>query len=100
MIISASCKVVSIFFSPLILLVSAFAALIANGGAPRASIFMGKGDTESAERTLGNCFVTQIIISVVLTAVLLIFDEQFLWLFGASENTIMLIKHFLSRVGE
>ena len=73
---------------PLILLVSAFAALIANGGAPRASIFMGKGDTESAERTLGNCFVTQIIISVVLTAVLLIFDEQFLWLFGASENTI------------
>ena len=73
---------------PLILLVSAFAVLIANGGAPRASIFMGKGDTESAERTLGNCFVTQIIISVVLTAVLLIFDEQFLWLFGASENTI------------
>lgn len=73
---------------PLILLVSAFVALIANGGAPRASIFMGKGDTESAERTLGNCFVTQIIISVVLTAVLLIFDEQFLWLFGASENTI------------
>ena len=60
---------------PLILLVSAFAVLIANGGAPRASIFMGKGDTESAERTLGNCFVTQIIISVVLTAVLLIFVE-------------------------
>lgn len=73
---------------PLILLVSAFAALIANGGAPRASIYMGKGDKESAERTLGNCFITQIIISVVLTAVLLIFNEQFLWWFGASENTI------------
>lgn len=73
---------------PLILLVSAFAALIANGGAPRASIYMGKGDKESAERTLGNCFITQIIISVVLTAVLLIFNEQFLWWFGASGNTI------------
>ena len=73
---------------PLILLVSAFAALIANGGAPRASIYMGRGDRESAERTLGNCFITQIIISVVLTAVLLIFDEQLLWLFGASEETI------------
>ena len=73
---------------PLILLVSAFAALIANGGAPRASIYMGKGDNESAERTLGNCFVTQIIISVVLTAVLLIFNEQFLIWFGASEQTI------------
>lgn len=73
---------------PLILLVSAFAALIANGGAPRASIYMGRGDKDSAERTLGNCFVTQILISVVLTAVLLLFNEQLLWLFGASEETI------------
>ena len=73
---------------PLILLVSAFAALIANGGAPRASIYMGKGDKESAEKTLGNCFITQLIISAVLTALLLIFNEQFLWWFGASENTV------------
>ena len=73
---------------PLILLVSAFAALIANGGAPRASIYMGRADRESAERTLGNCFVTQIIISVLLTAILLIFNEQLVWLFGASEKTI------------
>lgn len=73
---------------PLILLVSAFAALISNGGAPRASIYMGKGDTQSAERTLGNSFVAQIVISAVLTAVLLIWNEQFLWWFGTSENTI------------
>lgn len=73
---------------PLILLVSAFAALIANGGAPRASIYMGRGDKEAADRTLGNCFITQIIISVVLTAILLIFNEQFLWWFGASKETI------------
>ena len=33
---------------PLIMIVSAFAALVGNGGAPRASIFMGKGDKESA----------------------------------------------------
>ena len=39
---------------PVIMLVSAFAALVSMGGAPRASIFMGKGDPESAERTLGN----------------------------------------------
>ena len=73
---------------PLILLVSAFAALIANGGAPRASIFMGKGDMESAERTLGNCFISQILMSLVLTVVLLLWNEQFLWWFGASEATI------------
>ena len=41
---------------PLIMIVSAFAALVGNGGAPRASIFMGKGEKEKAEKTLGNCF--------------------------------------------
>lgn len=73
---------------PLILIVSAFAALVGNGGSPRASIFMGKGDTESAEKTLGNCFSLQIIISVILTAILLIWNRDFLLAFGASENTI------------
>ena len=38
---------------PLILIVSAFSAFVASGGAPRASIFMGRGDCDSAERTLG-----------------------------------------------
>lgn len=73
---------------PLIMIVSAFAALVGNGGAPRASIYMGKGDNESAEKTLGNCFTVQIIISVILTAVLLLWNEDLLLSFGASENTI------------
>ena len=73
---------------PLIMIVSAFAALVGYGGAPRASIFMGKQDKESAEKTLGNCFVVQIIISVILTAVLLIWNRDFLMAFGASSNTI------------
>lgn len=73
---------------PLIMIVSAFAALVGYGGAPRASIFMGKQDKESAEQTLGNCFVLQVIISVVLTAVLLIWNRDFLMAFGASKNTI------------
>ena len=73
---------------PLIMIVSAFAALVGYGGAPRASIFMGKQDKESAEKTLGNCFVLQILISVVLTVVLLIWNRDFLMALGASENTI------------
>src|SRR5699024_778777 len=72
----------------LIMIVSAFAALVGYGGAPRASIFMGKQDKESAEKTLGNCFVLQILISVVLTIVLLIWNRDFLMAFGASKNTI------------
>lgn len=73
---------------PLIMIVSAFAALVSSGGAPRATIFMGKGDHEAAEKTLGNCFTMQIIISVILTAVLLLFSKSLLLAFGASENTI------------
>ena len=73
---------------PLIMIVTAFAAFTAYGGAPRASIFMGKEDYNTAEKTLGNCFVIQIIISVLLTIVLLIWNRDFLMVFGASENTI------------
>lgn len=73
---------------PIILIISAFAALVASGGAPRASICMGKGDKESAEKILGGCFAMQIIISAVLTAVLLLWDKPLLLAFGASENTI------------
>lgn len=73
---------------PLIMIVSAFAALVGYGGAPRASIFMGKQDKESAEKTLGNCLALQSFISVVLTIVLLIWNRDFLMAFGASENTI------------
>lgn len=73
---------------PLIMIVTAFAAFAGFGGAPRASIFMGKGDHASAEKTLGNCFVVQIVISVLLTAALLLWNRDFLLAFGASENTV------------
>lgn len=73
---------------PLIMMVSAFAALVGFGGSPRASIAMGKKDNDSAEKILGNCFTTQILISFVLTAVLLIWNRDLLMAFGASENTI------------
>ena len=73
---------------PLIMIVSAFAALVGNGGAPRASIFMGQSDKQAAEKTLGNCFTVQLIISAVLTAVLLMWNREFLLAFGASENTV------------
>ncbi|MBU5434702.1 MATE family efflux transporter [Pseudoflavonifractor sp. MSJ-37] len=73
---------------PIIMVISAFAALVSSGGSPRASIFMGKGDDETAERILGGCFSLQVLVSLVLTAVLLIWDRDILLAFGASENTI------------
>ncbi|MBP3700406.1 MAG: MATE family efflux transporter, partial [Lachnospiraceae bacterium] len=73
---------------PLILIVSAFASLVSAGGAPRASIFMGQDDNDSAERTMGSCFSLQVIVSLILTAALFLFNRQLLLAFGASENTI------------
>ena len=81
---------------PLIMLVAAFAALVSSGGAPRASIFMGEKDNESAEKTLGNCFSLQIVVSVILTAVLLIWNKDLLLAFGASENTIGYATDYMS----
>lgn len=73
---------------PIIMIISAFAALVSAGGAPRASIEMGKGDNNTAEKIMGGCFSLQIIVSAVLTAVLLIWSKDLLLMFGASENTI------------
>lgn len=73
---------------PVILIISAFSSFSATGGAPRASIFMGKGDNVSAEKTLGGCFTLQTFISALLTAILLATNRNLLLIFGASENTI------------
>ena len=81
---------------PVILIISAFAALVSSGGAPRASIFMGKQDNESAERTLSNCFVLQILVSVILTAILLRWGKNLLLTFGASKNTITYAVDYMS----
>ena len=81
---------------PIIMLVSAFACLVSSGGAPRASIAMGKGDHASAEKILAGCFSLQIIVSVILTFVILIFNRDLLLLFGASENTISYATSYMS----
>ena len=73
---------------PLIMIVTAFAAFVGFGGAPRASIFMGRNDHKMAEKTLGNCFTVQIAIAVILTVVLLLWNRDFLLAFGASSNTV------------
>lgn len=81
---------------PIIMIVSAFAALMGMGGAPRASILMGKKDNEGAEKILGNCFMALVITAVILTAVVLIFKRPLLFLFGASENTIGYAESYMN----
>ena len=73
---------------PIIMVISAFAALLAFGGAPRASIAEGRGDLKESERIMGNSLTLLVGASVVLTAVFLAFAEPMLLLFGASGNTV------------
>lgn len=73
---------------PVIMAISAFAALVSMGGAPRASIMMGKKDDRQAEKILGNCTLMLVIMAIILTAIFLIWGETILLVFGASEKTI------------
>ena len=74
--------------TPVILAISAFAALVSMGGAPKASIFLGKGDTVQAEKVVGSCTWMLLLLSVLLTVLMLAFGRPVLLLFGASEDTI------------
>ncbi len=81
---------------PIIMLISAFSYLIGMGGAPQAAIEMGKGNYKRAEKILGTSFGVLIIISVVLTAAILIFQRPLLMMFGASEQTIEYAIEYLT----
>ena len=73
---------------PIIMVISAFAALLAMGGAPRASIQEGRGNPAESERIMGNSLTLLLAVAVLLTALLQLFAEPLLLTFGASENTI------------
>lgn len=73
---------------PIILIISAFSALVGMGGAPLAAIKMGEQDNEGAEKIMSNSFSILIVLAVLLTVGFLIFKEPILWAFGASDATI------------
>lgn len=80
---------------PIILLISAFSALVGMGGAPRAAICMGRKDHEGAERILGSSAAFLVILSIVLSVIFMIVKEPVLMMFGASENTLPYANQYL-----
>ncbi|MDF2908749.1 MAG: efflux family protein [Herbinix sp.] len=81
---------------PIIMVISAFSALIGMGGAPRAAIKMGEKDDEAAENILGNCFTALLVISALLTIVFLFANKPLLMMFGASEETLPYALSYLN----
>ncbi len=75
-------------FTPILMLITAFSLLAGAGGAPRAAISMGKGDKETAEKIVANCFSVLLIFAVVLTAVFYFVAPALLDWFGGSADTL------------
>lgn len=75
-------------FTPILMLLNAFAMLAGAGGAPRAAISMGKKDNATAEKIMGNCFCTLLIFSAILTISFYALAPTLLRLFGASDATL------------
>ena len=75
-------------FTPILMLITAFAMLAGAGGAPRAAIAMGQGDKDRAEKILGNCFAVLMGMAVVLTIGFYAAAPALLRLFGASDATL------------
>lgn len=75
-------------FTPILMLLTAFAMLASSGGAPRAAMAMGRGNQEEAEKILGNCAAFLLGLAVVLTIVFYTAAPALLRLFGASDATL------------
>lgn len=82
--------------TPIILLISAFSALVGFGGSPIVSIKMGEKDNDSAEEILSNSFSLIILIGLILTFVFYIFKEPIVRAFGASDATVGYALDYLS----
>ncbi len=82
--------------TPVILAISAFAALVSMGGAPKASILLGKGETEQAEKVVGSCTWMLLLLSALLTGIMLALGRPILLLFGASAGTISFAANYMN----
>lgn len=80
---------------PVILLIQAFSSLAGMGGAPRASIELGKGNRKEAEKILGNSVTMLLFFAVILTVVFSFFKTPLLYLFGASDITVGYANDYL-----
>ena len=75
-------------FSPILMLLNAFAMLIGAGGAPRTAIALGQGNKDEAEKIIGNSFTMLLLFAVLLTVGFYAGAPTLLRLFGASDTTL------------
>ena len=70
---------------PITIVALSLSLMIGDGGAAYLSLKLGEGDIESAKKGVGNAIVMVTVVSILLTAVFLIFINPILDLFGATD---------------
>ncbi len=81
--------------SPIIVIIASFSMFVSGGGGPLASIALGQGDRDRAEKILGNGVTLLLILSVLLPAVFYGIMEPFLYFTGAGEVTYPFAAEYL-----
>lgn len=71
---------------PITIIALALAMMIGNGGAAFLSLKLGGGNVDSAKQGIGNAVTMSVVVSIILTAVFLIFINPILTLFGATDT--------------
>ncbi len=80
----------------IIMLITAFSAIVGMGGAPLAAIALGRGDRREAGYILGNGLSLLLLFSVISSVVTYLFMEPILLFTGASEATLSYAVEYLS----
>ncbi|MGL4981823.1 MAG: MATE family efflux transporter [Treponemataceae bacterium] len=81
---------------PVIIIISAFSALVGYGGAPIAAIKMGEKNLAGAKQIVANSVLLLLTLSIILSAFFLVFNKPVLYLFGASDSTIQYALDYIS----
>ena len=81
---------------PILTFITAFTQLVGIGGAPLCAIKLGEQRKDKAEEIMTNSFVLLIVVGILLTIVVLIWQEPLLLLFGANEETLSQAISYIS----
>lgn len=73
---------------PIVTMIQAFASLVGVGGAPLCAIALGEKDQRKAQAFMSNSFILLSVISLLVVVVLYPWQQDMLYLFGASDATI------------
>lgn len=82
--------------TPVVVIIASFSMFVGGGGAPLASIALGQGDRDRAEKILGNGVSLLAVLSLVLPAVFFAVMKPFLYFTGASDATYPYAAQYLS----